>query len=99
MIPAVALCGGLILYLFGQVAFRARCGGSVAWPRLVAVVALGGLIGVSGEIEALTLLSAVSLVFGLLVAYETVVERSSRLRIRSSETATWAKPATATVEE
>ena len=99
MIPAVALCGGLILYLLGQLAFRARCGGFVAWPRVVAVVALGGLIGVSGEIEALTLLSAVGLVFALLVTYETVVERSSRHRIRSDETATWANRATATVDE
>ena len=89
MIPAVALCGGLILYLLGQVALRARCGRSVAWPRIVAVLTLGALIGVSGEINALVLLSAVSLVFVLLVAYETVVERTSRRRIRSDETATW----------
>ena len=85
MIPAVALCGGLILYLLGQVALRARCGRSVAWPRIVAVLTLGALIGVSGEIDALVLLSAVSLVFVLLVAYETVVERTSRRRIRSDE--------------
>ena len=43
MIPAVALCGGLILYLLGQVALRARCGGSVAWPRILAALALGAL--------------------------------------------------------
>ena len=78
IVPAVALCGGLILYLLGQVAFRMRCGESVAWPRILAALALGALIGVSGEIEALVLLSAVSLVFALLVAYETVVERESR---------------------
>ena len=94
IIPAVALCGGLILYLLGQVALRARCGGSVGWPRIVAVLALGALIGVSGETEALVLLSAVSLVFALLVAYETVVERESRQRIRSDETATWSYRAT-----
>ena len=66
-----------------------RCGGSVAWPRIIAVLALGALIGVSGEIEALVLLSAVSLVFALLVTYETVVERTSRQQIRSDETAAW----------
>jgi hypothetical protein len=54
----------------------------VGWPRIVAVLALGALIGVSGETEALVLLSTVSLVFALLVAYETVVERESRQRIR-----------------
>ena len=83
IIPAVALCGGLILYLLGQVGLRARCGGSLAWPRIVAVLALGALIGVSGEFVALALLSGVSLVFALLVAYETVIERASRRRIRS----------------
>ena len=93
MIPAIALCGGLILYLLGQVAFRARCGGSVGWPRIVAALALGALIGVSGEIEALVLLSAVSLVFMLLVVYESVVERKSRRRIRSDEAATWSRRA------
>ena len=89
MVPAVALCGGLILYLLGQVFLRARYGGTVAWPRIVAALSLGALVGVSGEIEALFLLSAASLVIVLLVAYETVVERSSRQRIRSDETATW----------
>ncbi len=99
MIPAVALCGGLILYLIGQMVVRARCGGRVAWPRLVAVLALGALIGVSPQIEALILLSTVAGVFALLVAYETLVERHHRHRIRSDETATWANRATATVEE
>ena len=89
MVPAVALCGGLILYLLEQVALRARCGRTVAWPRIVAALALGGLIGVSGEIDALVLLSAVSLVFVLLVAYESVVEGPHRHRIRSDESATW----------
>jgi hypothetical protein len=37
----------------------------------------------------LVLFYAVSLIFALLVAYETVVERESRQRIRSDETATW----------
>ncbi len=91
VIPAVALCGSLILYLLGQVAFRMRCGGSVAWLRILAALALGALIGVSGEIRALVLLSAVSLVVALLVAYETVVERESRQRIRSDEKAGWSE--------
>ena len=99
LIPAVALCGGLILYLIGQMALRARCGGRVAWPRVVAVLALGALIGVSPEIEALILLSALAIVFALLVAYETLVERHHRHRIRSDETATWSNRVIATVEE
>jgi len=67
----------------------------VGWPRIVAVLALGALIGVSGEeTEALVLFYAVSLVSALLVAYETVVERESRQRIRSAETASWSYRAT-----
>ena len=77
------------MYLLGQVGLRVRCGRSLAWPRIVAVLALGALIGVSGEIVALALLSGVSLVFALLVAYETVIKRTSRLRIQSDETAAW----------
>ena len=57
------------------------------------------MIGVSPEIEALILLSAVAVVFALLVAYETLVERHHRHRIRSDETATWANRTPATVEE
>ena len=98
-IPAVALCGGLVLYLIGQMTLRATCGGFVAWPRLVAILALGSLIGVSQEIEALILLSAVSLVFALLVAYETLVERHYRHRIRSDETAMWSNRVAAVTEE
>ena len=67
----------------------------MGWPRIVAVLALGALIGVSGEeAEALVLFYAVSLVSALLVAYETVVERESRQRIRSAETASWSYRAT-----
>lgn len=59
--------------------------------RWVGGLALGALIGVSrgGGAEALVLFYAVSLIFALLVAYETVVERESLQRIRSDETATW----------
>ena len=79
-IPAAALCGGLVLYLLGQIGFRMRCGGSLAKPRVLAVLALVALYGVSGVITALALLSAVSLSFALLVAWETVAQRESRLR-------------------
>ena len=72
-----------------QVAFRMRCGGSLAKPRVVAVFVLVVLIGVSGLINALALISAVSLSFVLLVAYEAVAERESRQLIRSDAEASW----------
>jgi len=87
MIPAVALCGGIILFLAGQVLFR--CGGSLDWPRLVAIAVLGALIGVSGQMDAMVLLSGVSAVFAGLVAFETFFGRPFRRLIRVSEEASW----------
>jgi len=89
MVPAVALCGGLAVYLIGQVAFRVRCGGSLAKPRVLTVLVLAVLAGVSGQINALTLLSTVSLSFVLLVAYEVVAEREPRRQMRSNDEASW----------
>ena len=88
-IPAAALCGGLVLYLLGQIGLRVRCGGSLAKARVLAVLSLTVLFGVSGLITALALLSAVSLSFAILVAWETVAQRESRQQIRSDEEATW----------
>ncbi len=88
-VPAAALCGGLVLYLLGQAAFRLRCGGSVAWPRVLTALALMVLGGVSGLIDALTLLSAVTITFVALVAYEAVAKRESRRQVRSGEEHSW----------
>ncbi len=88
-IPAAALCGGLGLYLIGQIGFRMRCGGSLARPRVLTALALVAMFGASGLITALALLSAVSVTFALLVTWETVAERESRQQIRSDEAATW----------
>ena len=40
-IPAVALCGGVALYLLGHNAFRLRYEGTLSVPRLVVAVVLG----------------------------------------------------------
>ena len=88
-IPAAALCGGLVLYLLGQIGFRLRCGGSLAMPRVIAVLALVALYAVSGQITALALLAAVSLTFAVLVAWETVAQGESRRRIRSDAETSW----------
>ena len=88
-IPAAALCGGLAMYLLAQIGFRIRCGGSLAVPRVIAVLAMAALFGVSGQITALVLLSAVSVSFVFLVAWETVAQGESRRQIRSDEAVTW----------
>jgi len=88
-ISAAALCGGLSLFLLGQIGFRLRCGGSLAIPRVIAFLTLAGIFAVSGQFTALAVLSAVATTFAVLVAYETVGERESRRHIRSHEDATW----------
>ena len=42
--PAVALCGGLALYLLAHVGFRLRNVGSLSWPRIVAAAVCLALI-------------------------------------------------------
>ena len=88
-VPAAALCGGLALFLLGQIGFRMRCGGSLAIPRMIAVLTLVAIFAVSGQFTALAVLSAVATCFALLVAYEPLGERESRPRIRSGEEARW----------
>jgi low temperature requirement protein LtrA len=88
-IPAVALCGGLIMYLAGQVLFRARFGGSLDWPRLVAIGVLGALMGVSGQMDAIVLLSGVAAVFATLVVFETYFGRLFRRLVHTTEEASW----------
>jgi low temperature requirement protein LtrA len=89
-IPAFALCGGLTMFLAAQIGFRLRSGGSLSIPRVVAVVALVAIFALSGLFTALFVLTSVAACFAVLIAYETVGEREERLRIRSSEHASWA---------
>jgi low temperature requirement protein LtrA len=50
-IPAVALCGGIALYLLGHNAFRMRVEGSVSVPRLVVAVVCLALIAVGVSVS------------------------------------------------
>src|ERR687897_2978313 len=52
MIPAVALCGGVALYLLGHNAFRLREEGSVSVPRLVVTILCLALIPVAGSVPS-----------------------------------------------
>jgi low temperature requirement protein LtrA len=71
---AVALCGGVGLYLLGDVAFRARCLGRVDPQRLGAAVLLFALIWPATAVPALAALGMVAAVCAALVAYEQVLE-------------------------
>ncbi len=70
-IPAVALCGGVALYLLGHNAFRLRDVGSVSVPRLAATAISLALIPVAVRMPALITLAATAALLVALAAYET----------------------------
>ena len=60
-IPAVALCGGVALYLLGHNAFRLRDEGSVSIPRLVVAILCWVLIAVAVSVPSLITLAVLAL--------------------------------------
>jgi low temperature requirement protein LtrA len=81
---AVALCGGLALYLLGHIAFRMRNVGTLNRHRTVASVLLLALIPLALEVDALIALAAVTTVLVGLIAYEAIRFREARERVRSN---------------
>ena len=69
---ALALHGGLVLYLLGHVAFKRRLHGTVSVPRLAAAAVLALTAALSAELPPLAALALVVAVVGTLVALETV---------------------------
>jgi low temperature requirement protein LtrA len=70
-IPAVALYGGVALYLLGHNAFRLREVGSVSVPRLVATAVSLALIPVAVRMPALLTLATTATLLVTLAGYET----------------------------
>jgi low temperature requirement protein LtrA len=83
-IPAVALCGGVALYLLGHNAFRLRDVGSVSVPRLVAAAVSLALVPAALRVPALLTLAATAALLVMLANYEKshVGERRKRLPTR-----------------
>jgi low temperature requirement protein LtrA len=81
-VPAVALCGGVALYLVALSALKRRNVGSFNWPRLVAAVLLVALAPLATAMPALLALGLVALVACGLIAYEVVRYADARDRIR-----------------
>jgi low temperature requirement protein LtrA len=86
-IPAVALCGGVALYLLGHIGFRLRNMGTLNRQRLVAVVLCLAAIPLAREVAALVALGVIAAIASALVAYEAIRFREARLRIRYEEEA------------
>ena len=82
-IPAVALCGGVALYLLGHNAFRLRYEGSVSVPRLVVAVVCLALIPVGVTVSSLVTLAVLVLVLCGLAAFETATSREFRRELRA----------------
>jgi low temperature requirement protein LtrA len=86
-VPAVALCGGAALYLFGHVAFLVRTTGRIFRRRTIAAIALCALIPIAVAIPALAALALVSASCSLVVAWEALRYREDRVRVRHPELA------------
>jgi len=82
-IPAVALCGGVALYLLGHNAFRLREVGSVSVPRLVVTALCLALIPVAVLIPSLVILAILAGLMCALVALETMRSREFRRELRT----------------
>ena len=90
-IPAVALCGGVAIYLAAHIAFRLRNVGTMNWHRALAAVAVLALIPLALEVDALVSVAAVTAVLILLIAFEAIFFREARERVRGDRTASLAE--------
>ena len=80
--PAVALCGGVALYLLGLSAFKRRNIGSFNRPRLVAAALLIAATPAATSVSALLALTIVTAITCGLIAFEVSRYAEARERIR-----------------
>ncbi|MET0810846.1 MAG: low temperature requirement protein A, partial [Thermoleophilaceae bacterium] len=90
-VPAVALCGGVAIYLLAHIAFRYRNVGSFNRHRALATVAVLALIPLALEVDALYAVAAVTAVLVALIAFEAIRFREARERVRANPSATLAE--------
>jgi low temperature requirement protein LtrA len=82
LVPAVALCGGVAMYLGAHILFRLRNVRSLNKPRLVVTGILVALVPVALALPALATLSVVTAVCVGLIAYEAIRYADARDRVR-----------------
>ena len=96
-VPVAALCGGLALYLFAHVLLRLRISGAISQAsffrrvgrgRPLALLALLLFWPFAGDMPGLAALTVVAAIFVSLIAYEAILYREPRARIRHGELAT-----------
>ena len=91
--PAVALAGGLAIYLLAHVAFRYRNVRSLNRQRLVTAAVLLALVPPAVELPALAALAMVTVLMCGLIAYEAIRFGEARRRIRHTLAADLSPPA------
>jgi low temperature requirement protein LtrA len=90
-VPAVALCGGVALYLLAHIAFRYRNVGTFNPHRFIATIAVLALIPLALEVDALYAVAAVTALLVALIAYEAIRFREARERVRANPSGTLAE--------
>jgi low temperature requirement protein LtrA len=84
VVPAVALCAGVAVYLLAHVLFRLRNVGSVNRQRVVVALLLLALLPLALEVPALATLAAVAGLCVALIAYEAIRFSEARERVRNA---------------
>jgi low temperature requirement protein LtrA len=84
LVPAVALCGGVALYLLSHDAIRYRNVRTVNPRRCLAAAACAALIPVATRVDAVVALALVAGVCVALIAYEALRFRGARARLRTA---------------
>ena len=82
-IAAVALCGGVALYLLGHNAFRLRDVGSVSVARLMVTILCCTLIPLALSVPSLATLAILAGLMCALAAFETMRSREFRRELRA----------------
>lgn len=84
LVPAVALGGGVALYLLGHIAFRLRNIGTLNRQRLVVAGVALALIPVATKLDAVITVGLMAALLSSLIAYEAIHFREARRRVRSA---------------
>jgi low temperature requirement protein LtrA len=82
VVPAVALLGGIAVYLIGHLGFRWRQIHTLSPPRLLATVAILALVPAAVELPSLLTLAIAAAVLTALIVYEVVAYAEFRDRLR-----------------
>jgi low temperature requirement protein LtrA len=79
---ALALMGGVAIYLAGHLAFRLRNVGTINRPRLIAAIVAIALYPAATSVDALVALALAAGLMTALIAYEAIAFREARDRVR-----------------